>query len=139
MAVGRSAPIDAAKRAACRRRARDAANADAAGERGTADQLTAEAPPRIIGFVVIDDCAILAQVVFIDIAEAARAVPDAFAMVSAADRINRGAHFIEKANGIAEAASRRSRAAVAGIDDRDRDIGIFAAGLRCTENRKSVV
>src|SRR3546814_7944760 len=54
-------------------------------------------------------------------------------MVSAADRINRGAHFIEKANGIAEAASRRSRAAVAGIDDRDRDIGIFAACLRCKE------
>src|SRR3546814_10697999 len=32
-----------------------------------------------------------------------------------------------------EAASRRSRAAVAGIDDRDRDIGIFAACLRCKE------
>src|SRR3546814_10831870 len=99
MAVGRSEPIDAAKRAACLRIARDAANADAAGERGTADQLTAEAPPRIIGFVVIEDCEILAQVGFIDIAEAARAVPDAFAMVSAADRINRGAHFLEKANG----------------------------------------
>src|SRR3546814_18081898 len=68
-----------------------------------------------------------------DIAEAARAVPDAFAMVSAADRINRGSHFIEKANGITEAASRRSRSAVAGIEDRDRDLGSFAAVLRCQE------
>src|SRR3546814_9263202 len=96
IAVSRAEPIDAADGTARLRIARHATDTDAARESRAANRLAAEAPPWVIRLVVVDDRAVLAQVVFVNIAKRPIAVPDALPIGRQAESVGQRAHLVEK-------------------------------------------